>query len=108
MQIRLERKGPRGRVSQTERALIFYVLWWCLPLAHADSLDAGVPVDHLSGRAADEGPNVLLVMTDDVGFAASTAFGGSLTTPTLDALADEGVRYNNFHVTAQCSPTRAA
>ncbi len=53
-------------------------------------------------------PNILLVMTDDVGFAASTSFGGPIPTPTLDKLANSGMRYNNFHVTAQCAPTRAA
>jgi arylsulfatase len=47
-------------------------------------------------------------MTDDVGFAASSAFGGPIATPTFDALAAQGLRYNNFHTTALCSPTRAA
>jgi arylsulfatase A-like enzyme len=53
-------------------------------------------------------PNVLLILTDDVGFGASSTFGGPVPTPTLDGLAAEGLRYNNFHVTAQCSSTRAA
>jgi arylsulfatase A-like enzyme len=53
-------------------------------------------------------PNVLIVMTDDVGYAASSTFGGAIPTPTLDALAADGLRYNNFHTTALCSPTRAA
>lgn len=47
-------------------------------------------------------------MTDDVGFAASTAFGGEIATPTFDRLADNGLRYANFHTTAFCSPSRAA
>ena len=53
-------------------------------------------------------PNVLIIMTDDVGYAASSTFGGAIPTPTLDALAANGLRYNNFHTTALCSPTRAA
>src|SRR3546814_9195773 len=53
-------------------------------------------------------PNILLVMTDDVGFAASSTFGGPISTPTFDALAKVGLRYNQFHTTALCSPTRAA
>ncbi len=53
-------------------------------------------------------PNVLLVLLDDVGFGASGSFGGPIQTPTLDALAKRGLRYNQFHTTAMCSPTRAA
>lgn len=53
-------------------------------------------------------PNVLLVLTDDVGFGASSTFGGLVPTPNLDQLADNGVRYNRFHTTAICSPTRAS
>jgi len=53
-------------------------------------------------------PNVLLIMTDDVGFGASSTFGGPVATPTFDALAKDGLRYNAFHTTAMCSPTRAA
>jgi arylsulfatase len=53
-------------------------------------------------------PNVLLIMTDDVGFGAPSTFGGTIPTPTLDLLASRGLRYNNFHSTALCSPTRAA
>jgi arylsulfatase len=53
-------------------------------------------------------PNVLIIMTDDVGYAASSTFGGAIPTPTFDRLAADGLRYNNFHTTALCSPTRAA
>ncbi|HEX6883446.1 MAG TPA: arylsulfatase [Planctomycetota bacterium] len=59
--------------------------------------------------AAPEGaPNVLLILTDDVGFGASSTFGGPIPTPTMDRLAKAGLRYNSFHTTALCSPTRAA
>ncbi|WP_183029954.1 arylsulfatase [Altericroceibacterium spongiae] len=55
-----------------------------------------------------DAPNILVVMTDDVGFAASSAFGGPIPTPNLDTLAANGLRYNNYNNTAMCSPTRAA
>ena len=53
-------------------------------------------------------PNVLLIMTDDVGFGAPSTFGGVIPTPNLDRIANAGLRYTNFHSTALCSPTRAA
>lgn len=59
-------------------------------------------------KAPTGAPNIILVMMDDVGFAASSAFGGAVPTPNLDRLAANGLRYNNFHTTAVCSPSRAA
>ena len=53
-------------------------------------------------------PNVLIIMTDDVGFGASSTFGGPIPTPTMERLAKSGLRYTQFHTTALCSPTRAA
>jgi arylsulfatase A-like enzyme len=53
-------------------------------------------------------PNVLLIMTDDVGFGAPGTFGGVVPTPAMDRIAKNGLRYTNFHSTALCSPTRAA
>jgi len=53
-------------------------------------------------------PNVVIVLIDDVGFGATTTFGGPIKTPTMDRLAKNGLRYNNFHTTALCSPTRMA
>ena len=55
-----------------------------------------------------DAPNVLLVLVDDAGFGNPSTFGGPCQTPTLTKLAAEGLRYNRFHVTALCSPTRAA
>jgi arylsulfatase len=59
-------------------------------------------------RAPEGAPNVLLVLLDDVGFGHASTFGGPVNTPTLERLAKEGIRYNRFHTTALCSPTRAA
>ena len=53
-------------------------------------------------------PNVLLIITDDAGFGVPSTFGGVIPTPTLDRIANDGLRYNNIHSTALCSPTRAA
>jgi arylsulfatase len=53
-------------------------------------------------------PNVLVILLDDVGFGASSAFGGPCQTPTAERLAKDGLKYNRFHTTALCSPTRAA
>lgn len=59
-------------------------------------------------RAPRKAPNVLVIMTDDVGFGASSSFGGPIPTPAFDTLAREGLRYNQFNTTAICSPTRAS
>ncbi|MEJ2240139.1 MAG: arylsulfatase [Gemmatimonadales bacterium] len=75
----------------------------------APSVGESDPIDWPEEVTAPEGaPNVLLVMMDDVGFGASSAFGGPIPTPTLDRIASEGLRYNSFHTTAVCSPTRAS
>jgi arylsulfatase A-like enzyme len=59
-------------------------------------------------KAPTGAPNVLLILTDDVGFGASSTFGGPVPTPTMDRLARDGLRYTEFHTTALCSPTRAS
>ena len=66
------------------------------------------PVYPIAIRAPEGAPNILLVMTDDVGFASASTFGGPVPTPNLDRLAQRGLLYNQFHTTALCSPTRAA
>ncbi|MXO66215.1 arylsulfatase [Altericroceibacterium endophyticum] len=62
----------------------------------------------LDDKAPADAPNILLIMTDDVGFGASTTFGGPVPTATFDQLAQDGLRYNSFNTTALCAPTRAA
>jgi arylsulfatase A-like enzyme len=59
-------------------------------------------------KAPKGAPNVLVILTDDVGFGASSTFGGPVPTPTMDRLARDGLRYTQFHTTALCSPTRAS
>lgn len=86
-----------------------------LPMAElAAPGPVGLTVDDVPRHAFDEptppegAPNVLVVLLDDVGFAASSTFGGAIPTPSLDRLAEGGLRYNRFHTTAICSPTRAS
>src|SRR5687767_5660900 len=64
------------------------------------------PIEPL--RPPEGAPNVLVVLLDDVGFGASSAFGGPCNTPTAERLAANGLKYNRFHTTALCSPTRQA
>ena len=64
------------------------------------------PIEPL--RPPKSAPNVLVVLIDDAGFASSSAFGGPCQTPTFEKLAANGLRYNRFHTTALCSPTRQA
>jgi arylsulfatase A-like enzyme len=64
------------------------------------------PIEEL--RPPEGAPNVLIVLIDDVGFGASSAFGGPCNTPNAERLAATGLKYNRFHTTALCSPTRAA
>jgi arylsulfatase A-like enzyme len=59
-------------------------------------------------KAPKGAPNILLILTDDVGFGATSTFGGPIPTPTFDRLAANGLRYTAFHTTALCSPTRSA
>jgi arylsulfatase len=63
---------------------------------------------HFTVTAPAGAPNVVIVLIDDLGFGSASTFGGPIATPTLDGLARNGLRYNNFHTTALCSPTRAA
>ncbi len=59
-------------------------------------------------KAPKDAPNVVLILLDDVGYGSISTFGGLIQTPTFDSLANNGLRYTNFHTTAICSPTRAS
>jgi len=72
---------------------------------NASQSKSDFPVEVSAPKGA---PNVLVILTDDVGYGASSTFGGPIPTPTFDSLAANGLRYNEFHTTALCSPTRAA
>jgi arylsulfatase len=73
-------------------------------------LDArtATPPPRFEVKAPDGAPNVLIVLIDDMGFGMPSAFGGAIHMPTVDRLAAGGLRYNRFHTTALCAPTRTA
>lgn len=77
---------------------------------HSTVLDArnATPPPRFEVKAPAGAPNVLIVLIDDMGFGQSSAFGGPIHMPTVESLANAGLRYNEFHTTALCSPTRAA
>ncbi|MFB3077678.1 MAG: sulfatase-like hydrolase/transferase, partial [Lysobacterales bacterium] len=58
-------------------------------------------------QSTDRRPNIVLIVTDDMGFADIGAFGGEIATPNIDALATAGVRFTNFYTHSSCSPTRS-
>src|SRR5436190_19659178 len=66
------------------------------------------PPPRFEVKAPQNAPNVLIVLIDDMGFGQPGAFGGPIHMPTVERLAGEGLRYNEFHTTALCSPTRSA
>jgi arylsulfatase A-like enzyme len=86
-----------------------------LPIPEPDypretELDArkATPPPRFEVKAPAGAPNVLIVLIDDMGFGMSSAFGGPIHMPTVERLASEGLRYNQFHTTALCAPTRTA
>jgi arylsulfatase len=77
------------------------------PITTFDARKA-TPPPRFEVKAPAGAPNVLLIMLDDMGFGMSSAFGGPIHMPTIERLAGNGLRYNHFHTTALCSPTRTA
>jgi arylsulfatase len=73
-------------------------------------LDArnATPPKRFEVKAPENAPNVVIVLIDDIGFGHSSAFGGPIHMPTLEKLAANGLKFNRFHTTALCSPTRTA
>src|SRR5262245_7374911 len=71
-------------------------------------LDSDKPQFPQPVQAPKGAPNIVLILIDDAGFGQFSTFGGGVPSPTMDKLAAEGLRYNRFHTTALCSPTRAA
>jgi arylsulfatase len=77
------------------------------PITEAD-VRLATPPPRFDIKAPEGAPNVVIVLIDDMGFGQPSAFGGGVSMPTLDKLANEGLRYNQFHTAALCSPTRSA
>ena len=108
--------GPRVRSPDRQRRAI--ELGFEMPIVE---YKPGTVFPGVIGRTADESspawpaptrapkgtPNVLFIVLDDTGFGQLGCFGGAIETPNLDALASNGLRYNNMHTTALCSPSRS-
>jgi len=76
-------------------------------ITELDARNAKAPA-RFEVKAPEKAPNVVVVLIDDIGFGHSSAFGGPIHMPTLEKLAANGLKYNRFHTTALCSPTRTA
>ena len=74
------------------------------------TLDTSVPdwTINMTPSPPEGAPNVLLVLIDDAGFGNPSTFGGPVSTPAMTRVGEQGLKYNRFHVTALCSPSRAA
>jgi len=77
------------------------------PVTEMDARNVEKP-EHFEVKAPEGAPNIVIVLIDDIGFGATSTFGGPISTPTFDRLANNGLRFNRFHTTALCSPTRAS
>jgi len=77
------------------------------PIRELDARNAQAP-EPFNVNAPEGAPNVVIVLIDDIGFGATTPFGGKIESPSLDRLAEDGLKFTQFHTTALCSPTRAA
>src|SRR4051812_14059352 len=77
------------------------------PVTILDARDAKAP-PRFEVKAPQGAPNVVIVLIDDIGFGSSSAFGGPIKMPALEKMAGNGLKYNRFHTTALCSPTRTA
>ena len=118
-----------GRVTVAATAIVLAAMSGVLPAAESEADRTVLPMPNTARpdlvvydakdpdavfpaipqvRPPEGSPNVLIVLLDDVGFGASSAFGGPCKMPTLDRLSASGLKYNRFHTTALCSPTRQA
>ena len=107
--------GPQQKVPTSAQQGAGALDRTVLPIAEPErtvytELDARkvTPPPRFEVKAPAGAPNVVIILIDDAGFGAAETFGGPIATPTLDRLAQQGLRYNNFHTTALCSPTRNA
>ncbi len=100
-------RDTSGADAQLDRTVLPIAEPKVVPITTVDARDATAP-PRFEVKAPQGAPNVVIVLIDDIGFGASSAFGGPIHMPTLETLANSGLRYNRFHTTALCSPTRTA
>ncbi|HET9294751.1 MAG TPA: arylsulfatase [Gemmatimonadales bacterium] len=98
---------PTGTGATVDRTVLPIAEPKYPPITELDARNAKAP-PRFEVRAPDGAPNVVIVLIDDMGFGQSSTFGGPVNMPNLAQLAEGGLRYNNFHTTALCSPTRMA
>ncbi len=99
--------APGQVVRPTDRTVLPIPEPTLKPITTLDARNAKAP-PRFEVKAPQGAPNVVIVLIDDIGFGHSSAFGGPIHMPTLDKLANGGLKYNRFHTTALCSPTRTA
>ena len=101
--------GASAVASQAgiDRSVLPIQLPTAAPITEMDARNVDKP-ERFEVKAPPGAPNVVIVLIDDIGFGATESFGGAIQTPTLERLANEGLRFNRFHTTALCSPTRAS
>lgn len=102
-----EQAAPRPAAAAPDRTVLPLAEPVHPPITELDARKA-TPPPRFEVKAPAGAPNVLIVLIDDMGFGMSSAFGGPIHMPTADRLASAGLRYNQFHTTALCSPTRVA
>lgn len=98
---------PSAAAGELDRTVLPIVPPKYEPITELDARKAKAPPPFVVD-APEGAPNVVIVLIDDIGFGATSPFGGAIETPTLERLADQGLRFNQFHTTALCSPTRAS
>ncbi len=98
---------PQSNDADIDRSVLPIQPPVAAPITEMDARNATKP-ERFEVKAPEGAPNVVIVLIDDIGFSATTPFGGAIQTPALQRLADEGLRFNQFHTTALCSPTRAS
>jgi arylsulfatase len=99
--------APAGAAFTIDRTVLPIAEPPVTPITEIDARKATPPA-RFEVKAPEDAPNVVIVLIDDIGFGATSTFGGPVQTPTFDRLASHGLRYNRFHTTALCSPTRMA
>ncbi len=99
--------APGGKGVQLDRTVLPIVEPQVPTITEVDARKA-TPPPRFEVKAPENAPNVVIVLIDDMGFGHPSTFGGPVNMPTLDRMAAEGLRYNRFHTTALCSPTRTA
>ena len=99
---------PAGRAAgEVDRTVLPLAEPEPAPITEVDARRATAPA-RFEVKPPQGAPNVVIVLIDDIGFGHSSTFGGPINMPTLEKMASSGLRYNRFHTTALCSPTRTA